>query len=102
MAGTILIRQVGEDEREAWDPLWAGYLAFYKSTLAQEVSDMSWARFHDLDEPLFALGGYIDGRLLGFAHYLFHRSTKAIEPTCYLQDLFTSATTRSFSARKTS
>ena len=27
----IIIRPVGEDEREAWDPLWAGYLAFYKT-----------------------------------------------------------------------
>jgi GNAT superfamily N-acetyltransferase len=30
-----------------------------------------------------------DGRLVGLAHYLFHRSTTRIEPTCYLQDLFT-------------
>lgn len=30
-----------------------------------------------------------DGRLLGLAHYLFHRSMIAIEPVCYLQDLFT-------------
>jgi GNAT superfamily N-acetyltransferase len=32
--------------------------------------------------------------LLGMTHYLFHRSTTAIEPTCYLQDLFTSAAAR--------
>lgn len=30
-----------------------------------------------------------DGRLLGLTHYLFHRSMIAIEPVCYLQDLFT-------------
>jgi GNAT superfamily N-acetyltransferase len=29
------------------------------------------------------------GRLLGLAHYIFHRSTIQIAPTCYLQDLFT-------------
>ena len=27
--------------------------------------------------------------LLGLTHYLFHRSTTQIAPTCYLQDLFT-------------
>jgi GNAT superfamily N-acetyltransferase len=27
--------------------------------------------------------------LLGLAHYLYHRSTTAIQPICYLQDLFT-------------
>ena len=28
------------------------------------------------------------GTLLGLAHYLFHRSTTRVEPTCYLQDLY--------------
>jgi GNAT superfamily N-acetyltransferase len=35
-----------------------------------------------------------DGRLVGLAHYLFHRSMIAIEPVCYLQDLFTVPETR--------
>ena len=88
MADNVIIRPLGEDEREAWNPLWEGYLAFYKSALAQEISDLAWSRFHDPDEPLFALGGYIDGRLLGIAHYLFHRSTWAHNRYCYLEDLF--------------
>jgi GNAT superfamily N-acetyltransferase len=88
MAANVIIRPLGEDEREAWNPLWAGYLAFYKSALAQEVSDLAWSRFHDPDEPLFALGGYLDGRLLGIAHYLCHRSTWAHNRYCYLEDLF--------------
>ena len=94
MSANVLIRAIGEDEREAWDPLWAGYLTFYKTTLAQEISDTAWARFHDLDEPLFALGGYIDGRLMGFAHYLFHRSTWARNRYCYLEDLYVSEDAR--------
>jgi len=32
--------------------------------------------------------------LVGLTHYLFHRSTTAIGPVCYLQDLFTSADAR--------
>jgi GNAT superfamily N-acetyltransferase len=88
MAGSVVVRPLGEDERDAWNPLWQGYLAFYKSALAQEVSDLAWSRFHDPDEPLFALGGYIDGRLTGFAHYLFHRSTWAHNRYCYLEDLY--------------
>ena len=28
------------------------------------------------------------GKLLGLVHFLFHRSTTQIAPTCYLQDLF--------------
>ena len=43
---------------------------------------------------MFALGGYIDGQLLGFAHYLFHRSTWAHNRYCYLEDLFVSEDVR--------
>ena len=35
-----------------------------------------------------------DGRLLGLAHYLFHRSTTRVEFTCYLQDLFSAPAER--------
>ncbi len=88
MAGNVIIRPIGEDEREAWNPLWADYLAFYKTTLTQEMNDLAWTRFHDPDEQIFALGGYVDGELLGIAHYLFHRSTWALHRYCYLEDLF--------------
>jgi GNAT superfamily N-acetyltransferase len=36
----------------------------------------------------------VGGILVGFAHYLFHRSTISTAPTCYLQDLFTSKDAR--------
>lgn len=34
------------------------------------------------------------GRLVGLAHFLFHRSTTMLGPTCYLQDLFTAEDAR--------
>ena len=55
---------------------------------------MTWARFFDAYEPVHALVAEGEGQLLGLAHYLFHRSTTTIEPTCYLQDLFTSELSR--------
>ena len=94
MAGAIIIRPIGEDERADWNPLWDGYLAFYKTALTQDVSDLAWSRFHDPDETMFALGGYVDGRLAGFAHYLFHRSTWAPKRYCYLEDLYVAETAR--------
>ena len=84
----IVIRPVGLDERAAWEPLWKGYLDFYKTTLPREVYDTTWARLHDPQEPMFVLGAYADGRLLGIVHYLFHRSCWSIGDYCYLQDLF--------------
>ena len=38
---------------------------------------------------LHALAAEQSGQSQGLAHYLFHRSTIQIAPTCYLQDLFT-------------
>jgi GNAT superfamily N-acetyltransferase len=88
MSERVSIRPVGEDERAAWEPLWQGYLTFYKTSLPPENTDVAWKRFHDPDEPMFLLGAYVDGKLTGIVQYLFHRSTWTPGNYCYLQDLF--------------
>jgi GNAT superfamily N-acetyltransferase len=55
---------------------------------------MTWERFFDAYEPIHALVAESDGQLLGLTHYLFHRSTIAIRPVCYLLDLFTTEAAR--------
>ncbi len=88
MAASVVVRPVGKDERAAWEPLWQGYLTFYKATLPREVTDTAWQRFHDSAEPMFLLGAYVDGKLTGIVQYLFHRSSWTVGNYCYLQDLF--------------
>ena len=88
MSADIVIRPVGTDERAAWEPLWKGYQTFYEVALSDETSDVAWARLHDPAEPMHILGAYVDGKLIGIAHYLFHRSFWSIGDYCYLQDLF--------------
>lgn len=84
----VLIRPVRDDERADWAPLWRGYLEFYQTALSDEITAVTWARLHDPAEPMFVLGAYVDGRLCGIAHYLFHRSCWTSGNYCYLQDLF--------------
>lgn len=89
-----IIRPLTPADREAWEPLWAGYQAFYQVQIPAEATDATWGRFHDPAVPMHALGAFRDGRLLGIVHYLFHLSTWFPAPTCYLQDLFTVAESR--------
>ena len=84
----VEIRPVGKDERADWEPLWQGYLAFYKASLSPEQNDLTWARLHDPAEPMRLIGAHVDGKLQGIVHYLFHRSTWTAGNYCYLQDLF--------------
>ena len=88
MAVDLAIRPVGADERAAWEPLWKGYLDFYKTSVPKETYDATWARLQDPKEPMWLLGAYVDGRLVGVVHYLFHRSCWTVGDYCYLQDLF--------------
>ena len=98
MPDELLVRPVARSDHEQWLPLWDGYNAFYgrsgPTALSPEITRMTWARFFDAYEPVHALVAESGGRLLGLAHYLFHRSTIAIEPVCYLQDLFTDISAR--------
>jgi GNAT superfamily N-acetyltransferase len=94
MADNIVIRPVGKDERVAWEPLWDGYIAFYKATLAPGVSDTTWQRFHDSEQPIFLLGAYVDGKLTGIVQFVFHRSTWSAADYCYLGDLFVAESAR--------
>ena len=98
MSGELIIRAVTRGDYDQWLPLWDGYNAFYgrsgPTALAPEITAMTWQRFFDAYEPVHALVAENGGRLLGLTHYLFHRSTTAIAPLCYLQDLFTSEAAR--------
>ncbi len=94
MGANIIIRPVGADERAAWEPLWKGYLDFYKTSVPKEVYDITWARLHDPSETMGLLGAYVDGKLLGIVHYLYHRSCWTIGNYCYLQDLFVAESAR--------
>lgn len=94
MKKDVVVKPVGAGERAAWEPLWAGYLTFYKTSVPAATSDVTWSRFHDPAEPMHLLGAYVDGKLTGIVHYIFHRSTWAPGNYCYLQDLFVADSAR--------
>jgi GNAT superfamily N-acetyltransferase len=93
-----LIRSVTPADFHQWKPLWDGYNAFYgregATALPEHITNITWMRFFDAYEPVHALVAERDGKLIGLVHYILHRSTTSIAPTCYLQDLFTMETAR--------
>ncbi|MBK8321490.1 MAG: GNAT family N-acetyltransferase [Betaproteobacteria bacterium] len=89
----VTVRPLHREDREAWRPLWDGYNAFYgrsgETALPEAITESTWERFLDAAEPVHALVAEEGGRIVGLAHYLFHRSTTRLTDVCYLQDLFT-------------
>jgi GNAT superfamily N-acetyltransferase len=83
-----IIRPVRETDFERWLPLWRGYQEFYRTRIPDEATRATWNRFFDAQEPVHCAVAERDGRLIGLAHYLFHRSTWLVGPVCYLNDLF--------------
>lgn len=90
----ITIRPLIAADRAAWEPLWHGYLTFYKASLPAELDEVTFDRLTGGAEPM---GGFIaerDGQALGIVHWVIHRSTWNAKNICYLQDLFTTEAAR--------
>ena len=85
----INIITLASGNKSQWLPLWNGYLEFYKSSLASEITDIVFKRLCDPDEK--NMGGFLafDGdRAIGLVHYIVHSGTWSVNDVCYLEDLF--------------
>ncbi|MDO3626525.1 GNAT family N-acetyltransferase [Mucilaginibacter sp. BT774] len=98
MSINFTIRPVTREDYYQWLPLWEGYNSFYgrsgPTALSEEITKITWGRFFDGYEPVHCLVAESEGKLIGLTHYIFHRTTIAIGPNCYLQDLFTTESAR--------
>jgi GNAT superfamily N-acetyltransferase len=93
-SSTLLVRPVAPGDRVGWEPLWLGYLDFYKTALAAATTDATWARINGDDASMGAFVAELDGRLIGFVHYVLHPTTWTVAPACYLEDLFVASEQR--------
>jgi GNAT superfamily N-acetyltransferase len=93
MDHAVKVRHVTPADFDAWLPLWDGYNRFYgrsgETALPRDITQLTWQRFFDGYEPMHAMVAERAGELIGLVHYLYHRSTLMVGPTCYLHDLFT-------------
>lgn len=86
---TLTIRPVRAEDEPVWRDLWTGYLAFYETTVPEEIYQTTFARLLSDDPQEFhGLVAEKDSQLIGLTHYLFHRHGWKIENVIYLQDLY--------------
>lgn len=87
------VRALRPEDRAAWAPLAAGYKAFYNTPTSQAEYDEAFNRLVAGD-AVCGLGAWVNGELVGIAHYFFHATPWARAGVCYLQDLFTAPVAR--------
>ncbi|MGZ5251059.1 MAG: N-acetyltransferase family protein [Caldimonas sp.] len=81
------IASLSPEDRGAWEVLARGYKEFYATPTTDAEYSTAWERLLAQD-GVHGLGVFVEGQLVGIAHYLFHTSVWA-RSNCYLQDLFT-------------
>ena len=89
---SIEITRLAPGDRARWEVLARGYKEFYRTELPDSDYETTWRRLLAASE-VFAFAARLDGRLVGIAHYFFHRHVW-MDDVCYLQDLFTDEAAR--------
>ena len=84
----MTIRPIRVEDRERWEPLWHGYLDFYRAVLTPEVTEGTWTALCDPSSAVHGLIAEQEDHLAGLAHLVLHPTTWATHPTCYLEDLY--------------
>jgi GNAT superfamily N-acetyltransferase len=85
----VSVRPLERDDHSPWLELFAAYNRFYRSELPAATVARTFERLCDSSDGfagLLALDA--DGTPAGLAHLIFHPSTWAVGPYCYLEDLF--------------
>ena len=86
----LQIRPITAADHTAWLPLWQAYQRFYQAEIPATTSALTWQRFLDPAEPMFAALAWQGEVAVGLVHGIFHRSCWTSGDYCYLQDLFVS------------
>ena len=86
------IRQIGPDDRAAWQALFTAYGVFYETDFSPTVLEGVWGWLMDADHEVSALVAELDApdgpALVGFAHLRRLHDTFTAGPAWSLDDLY--------------
>lgn len=89
---TVEVRPFTPEDRAQWEVLARGYKDFYRSVLPDSAYEATWRRLLHRD-GIDGFGAFLDRRLVGITHFLFHTGTWSAR-SCYLEDLFVDPSSR--------
>jgi GNAT superfamily N-acetyltransferase len=83
-------RRIAAKDKAAWLALFKGYNDFYEATVPAEVVEDLWRRLLRAGpgDHIGFVAVDAGDTPVGLAHILFHASSWAIAPDCYLEDLY--------------
>jgi GNAT superfamily N-acetyltransferase len=84
----LLIREPLPGDEAAWRRLWAGYCAFYQTTVTEAVTASTWRRLMIPEHAMFGRIALWKGDIVGFTISVLHEGSWTVHPICYLEDLF--------------
>ena len=86
---SFTLRELQSHDKAAWRQLWCDYLAFYQTTVPDDVYDTTFDRLlsqnHPKQNAFLALEGSC---AIGLVHYIYHPHNWKVEDVCYLQDMY--------------
>jgi ribosomal protein S18 acetylase RimI-like enzyme len=82
---SVKIRPLEQHDFPDWLPLWDGN---NDNTRHEEVTAETWSRLIDPQSAVNGLGAWQGNKMVGLVHYILHPTTGAINPVCYMQDLY--------------
>lgn len=88
------VRPLRPGNRAAWQPLWDGYLAFYRENLDPGVTNVAFGRLAAERDGMFGLLATEGDIAVGLAHVVTHPSTWTRTRYAYLDDGFVSPAAR--------
>ncbi|MGH9299511.1 MAG: GNAT family N-acetyltransferase [Acidimicrobiales bacterium] len=89
-----MIRAITENDWHGWKPLWDGYVDFYREEIPEDTTRVTFERICNRRDEMFGFVAEVEGKLVGLAHALLHRSTWTVGNACYLEDLFVAGSAR--------
>ena len=79
------IRPLQQSDFPDWLPLWN---ANNLGQINEAVTTSTWTRLIDPQSPVNGLCAVKGTTLVGIVQYIIHPTTGAIQPVCYMQDVF--------------